>query len=114
MYQYKEIEVFAKKFYQKTTPTLDGLSSILKPSLERYEALENKQKDEFKSLLHSFNRLYAFIIQVCRMFDKDMQKLYVFTKYLTKVLPKTIRRKLILMMNYCLNIINYRKLLMEK
>ena len=88
VYQYKEIEVFAKKFYQKTTPTLDGLSSILKPSLERYEALENKQKDEFKSLLHSFNRLYAFIIQVCRMFDKDMQKLYVFTKYLTKVLPK--------------------------
>ena len=88
VYQYKEIETFAKKFYQKTTPTLDGLSSLLKSSLERYEALEVKQKDEFKSLLHSFNRLYSFIIQVCRMFDKDMQKFYVFTKYLTKVLPK--------------------------
>lgn len=88
VYQYKEVETFAKKFYQKTTPTLDTLSPILKPALERYEALEDKQKDEFKSLLHSFNRLYSFIIQVCRMFDKDMQKLYVFTKYLVKLLPK--------------------------
>ena len=88
VYQYKEVESFAKKFYQKTTPTLDTLSPILKPALERYEALEDKQKDEFKSLLHSFNRLYSFIVQVCRMFDKDMQKLYVFTKYLAKLLPK--------------------------
>lgn len=88
VYQYKEVETFAKKFYQKTTPTLDTLSPILKPTLERYEALEDKQKDEFKSLLHSFNRLYSFIVQVCRMFDKDMQKLYVFTKYLAKLLPK--------------------------
>lgn len=88
VYQYKEVETFAKKFYQKTTPTLDTLSPILKPALERYEALEDKQKDEFKSLLHSFNRLYSFIVQVCRMFDKDMQKLYVFTKYLAKLLPK--------------------------
>lgn len=38
--------------------------------------------------MHSFNRLYSFIVQVCRMFDKDMQKLYVFTKYLVKLLPK--------------------------
>ena len=88
IYQYKEVETFAKKFYQKTTPTLDTLSPILKPTLERYEVLEDKQKDEFKSLLHSFNRLYSFIVQVCRMFDKDMQKLYVFTKYLAKLLPK--------------------------
>ena len=88
VYQYKEVETFAKKFYQKTTPTLDTLSPILKPTLERYEVLEDKQKDEFKSLLHSFNRLYSFIVQVCRMFDKDMQKLYVFTKYLVKLLPK--------------------------
>ncbi len=88
VYQYSEVENFAKKFYQKTTPTLDTLSPILKPAVERYEVLEDKQKDEFKSLLHSFNRIYSFVIQVARMFDKDMQKLYVYTKYLSKLLPK--------------------------
>ena len=88
IYQEAEVEAFAKKFYQKTTPTLDVLSPILKPALERYEVLEDKKKDEFKSLIHSFNRIYSFVIQVARMFDKDMQKLYVYTKFLSKVLPK--------------------------
>ena len=88
VYQEHEIELFAKKFYQKTIPTLDTLSPILTPALERYEILEDKKKDEFKSLLHAFNRTYAFIIQVTRMFDKDIQKLYIFTKYLVKLLHK--------------------------
>ena len=94
VYQDNEVETFAKKFYQKTAPTLDILSPILKPALERYFVLEDKKKDEFKSLIHSFNRIYAFIIQVCRMFDKDIQKLYVFTKYLSKILPKNNNDKI--------------------
>lgn len=93
VYQEHEIELFAKKFYQKTIPTLDTLSPILTPALERYEILEDKKKDEFKSLLHAFNRTYAFIIQVARMFDKDIQKLYIFTKYLAKLLPKNNEEK---------------------
>lgn len=94
VYQEREVEEFAKKFYQKTIPTLSMLSPILKPAVERYEALEDKQKDEFKSLIHGFNRSYSFITQICRMFDKDMQKLYVFTKYLTKLLPKNNSEKI--------------------
>ena len=94
IYQEREVEEFAKKFYQKTVPTLSILSPILKPAIERYEALEDKQKDEFKSLIHGFNRSYSFITQICRMFDKDMQKLYVFTKYLTKLLPKNNSEKI--------------------
>ena len=94
VYQKREVEEFAKKFYQKTIPTLSILSPILKPAIERYEALEDKQKDEFKSLIHGFNRSYSFITQICRMFDKDMQKLYVFTKYLTKLLPKNNSEKI--------------------
>ena len=93
VYQEREVDEFAKKFYQKTMPTLSVLSPILKPAVERYEALEDKQKDEFKSLIHGFNRTYSFITQICRMFDKDMQKLYVFTKYLTKLLPKNNSEK---------------------
>ena len=93
VYQEQEVELFAKKFYQKTIPTLDTLSPILTPALERYEILEDKKKDEFKTLLHVFNRTYAFIIQVTRMFDKDIQKLYIFTKYLAKLLPKNNEEK---------------------
>ena len=94
IYQEIEVEAFAKKFYQKTNPTLDVLSPILRPALDRYEVLEDKKKDEFKSLISTFNRTYAFIIQVCRMFDKDIQKLYVFTKFLSKLLPKNNEDKI--------------------
>lgn len=88
VYQDKEIENFANKFYKKNVPSLDILSPILLPATQRYDALEEDKKDEFKSALYSFVRTYSFIIQVCRMFDKDMQKLYVYAKYLLKLLPK--------------------------
>ena len=88
VYRQSEIENFAKKFYQKTTPLLSALSAALKPSAERYNALEYSKKDEFKTLLHSFVRTYSFIIQVCRMFDRDLQEFYVYAKYLLKILPR--------------------------
>lgn len=88
VYQDKEVEDFANKFYQKTIPSLGVLSPILAPAKQRYEALDGDKKDEFKSALYAFVRTYSFIIQVCRMFDKDMQKLYVYAKYLLKLLPK--------------------------
>lgn len=88
IYQSNEIEKFAEKFYQKTNPTLDVLSRLLKPVTDRYNVLEEEKRNEFKSLLYSFVRTYSFIIQICRIFDKDMQKFFVFAKYLAKVLPK--------------------------
>lgn len=88
VYQDKEVEDFANKFYQKTIPSLGVLSPILAPAKQRYEVLDGDKKDEFKSALYAFVRTYSFIIQVCRMFDKDMQKLYVYAKYLLKLLPR--------------------------
>lgn len=94
VYQEKEVENFAKKFYQKTIPTLQILSPILKPAKERYEVLDSKKKDDFKSLLYAFNRTYSFIVQICRMFDKEMQKFYVYSKYLANALPKNNSEKI--------------------
>lgn len=88
VYQDQEVENFANKFYQKNVPSLGTLSPILLPATQRYDALEEDKKEEFKSALYAFVRTYSFIIQICRMFDKDMQKLYVYTKYLLKLLPK--------------------------
>lgn len=88
VYQDQEVENFANKFYQKNVPSLGTLSPILLPATQRYDALEEEKKEEFKSALYAFVRTYSFIIQVCRMFDKDMQKLYVYAKYLLKLLPK--------------------------
>lgn len=91
VYQESEIEAFAKIFYSgKTQQYADEgkLKAKLQPALDRYNALDDEKKDLFKGTLARFNRIYAFITQVCRMFDKDIHKFSVYAKFLYKFLPK--------------------------
>ena len=88
IYSNKEIENYAKKYYQNKNASLNELANILKPTADKYNNLNNDKKDEFKKLLTQFNRSYAFIIQICRIFDKDLHKFSIFAKYLSTILPK--------------------------
>lgn len=91
VYQGSEIEAFAKIFYSgKTQQYADEgkLKAKLQPAIDRYNALDDEKKDLFKGTLARFNRIYAFITQVCRMFDKDIHKFSVYAKFLYKFLPK--------------------------
>lgn len=91
VYQETEIEAFAKIFYSgKTQQYADEgkLKAKLQPAIDRYNALDDEKKDLFKGTLARFNRIYAFITQVCRMFDKDIHKFSVYAKFLYKFLPK--------------------------
>ena len=38
--------------------------------------------------LASFNRVYAYITQVCRLFDKDIHRFSIYSKFLYTMLPK--------------------------
>ena len=91
VYQTSEIEKFADIYYssdeQKNGDT-GRLQSQLKPAVDRYIALETERKDVFKSTLAMFNRVYAYISQVCRLWDKDIHKFSIYSKYLYLMLPK--------------------------
>ena len=91
VYLESEIEAFAKIFFSNNTQQYadEGkLKAKLQPALDRYNALDDEKKDLFKGTLARFNRIYAFITQVCRMFDKDIHKFSVYAKFLYKFLPK--------------------------
>lgn len=91
LWQTSEIELFAKIYYKTTDQDiidLGKLASSLQPALDRFASKELKQQDEIKTGLFRFVRLYSFITQVCRMFDKDMQKFSVYAKFLLKLIPK--------------------------
>jgi len=60
----------------------------LKPAISRFSELEELAQMEFKSSLTSFVRLYAFITQVIRMYDKELHEFYTYAKFLMKVLPR--------------------------
>lgn len=91
VYQQTEIEQFAKIFYsrkEQAAGDLGKLQSTLNPAKDRYVALEIERQDIFKSTLARFNRIYAFVTQVCRLFDKDIHRFSVYAKLLYAYLPK--------------------------
>lgn len=92
VYQYSEVFQFSEIFFYteiQKEGDLGRLHSYLKPALDRYEALPQEQQDEFKTTLARFNRIYSFITQVCRLFDKELHRFSVYAKFLMKMLPKT-------------------------
>jgi type I restriction enzyme R subunit len=89
IYQTSEVEYFAAVYYSKNDKDVQAvLTSCIKPALDRYIANQNTKREEFKSSLARFVRIYSFIIQICRMYDADMQKFFVYAKFLEKCLPK--------------------------
>lgn len=91
VYQQLEIDKFAKVFFsgnEQKAGDLGKLQSTLNPAVDRYKALEGERQDIFKTTLARFNRIYSFITQVCRLFDKDLHKFSVYAKFLSTYLPK--------------------------
>ena len=96
VYQQLEIDHFAEIFYtdkEQGQGDLGKLQGTIRPALDRFEALEEEKQELFKSTLARFNRIYAFITQVCRLFDKEIHKFSVYAKFLYTMLPKGGRDK---------------------
>ena len=91
VYQDIEINQFADLFFskkQQISGDLGKLQGKIKPALDRFRGLSPERQDVFKSTLARFNRIYAFITQVCRLFDKEIHKFSVYAKFLYMQLPK--------------------------
>ena len=91
LWHQSEVDLFAAIFYKSTAQEaqdLGKLAATLRPALDRFIAKDVKTQDEIKKTLARFVRLYAFITQVCRMFDFKTEKFSVYAKFLLKLLPK--------------------------
>lgn len=87
----EDIEKFIKINYKKgnqTAADLGKMTSLFKPVIARYNDLNEDSRYEFKKAIRNFNKWYSYIIQITRMFDKELHKEYSFTAYLEKLLPK--------------------------
>ena len=76
------------------------LNACIDPAVERFKQLpeENSDKnvigtevtqEDFKNTLQSFNRTYSFLTQIMPFSDIDLEKLFTYTRYLFKKLPRT-------------------------
>ncbi|MBQ8171728.1 MAG: type I restriction endonuclease subunit R [Oscillospiraceae bacterium] len=91
VYQQIEINSFADVWYSSSSQEYGDMGKLkakMQPALDRYMALDDEKKDIFKSTLARFNRIYSFVTQVCRLFDKELHKFSIYAKFLATMLPK--------------------------
>ncbi len=82
----KFCEVYLKKGPQ-TAADMGRLASILKPAVDNYNAMSEDKRFEVRDTVRHFNRAYSYVVQIVRMFDKDLHRYYLFTEYLWRLIP---------------------------
>ena len=94
VYREEEIRRYAELYFspgEQQDGDLGKLQGALRPAIERYSALSEEERNTFKPALARFNRIYSFITQVCRLFDRDIHRFSVYAKALYAFLPKDAR-----------------------
>ncbi len=88
VYEVSEIEAVAEVYYDETDSgvALRRIEPKLQPAVDRWCALDDTPKREFKMLLRKFLRSYSFITQMISLGDKDLHRLFVYAGFLVKKL----------------------------
>ena len=94
IYTKEDINRFCEVFYDKSKG--DGeLHPYLDRVVDNWKRIEEEEKrEEFRSTLQSYIRLYGYVSQIIKFEDLELEKLFIFLKYLNKKLPKRERDKL--------------------
>ena len=72
---------------RKANKIQSAITNALLPIQQKYNALNQEQRYQFRKLCRSFVKWYGYITQITRMFDKQMHNEYVFCSYLAKIVP---------------------------
>lgn len=85
-----EVHRFADQFFKGDLTTQDRLvlEGTVRLAVERFVLDEDEaQQEEFRQLLKSFLRFYAFVAQVVSLNDVWLEKLYAYASWLSRLLP---------------------------
>lgn len=88
----QEIHAFCAVYFQpKRKASVQDhakMNSILEQAVDRFNALDEDEQDEYKKLLVAFRNLYGFLSQVIPYQDSDLEKLYTYLRFLLAKLPR--------------------------
>ena len=88
VYEASEVEAVAATYFEELDPgrVLSRVESRLAPAVDRWCALDDTPKREFKALLRKFLRSYSFITQMISLGDEGLHRLFVYAGFLIKKL----------------------------
>jgi type I restriction enzyme R subunit len=92
----EDVEKFNKIYYKKNQSDTDlgKIASQFTPLLNTFVGLSEDDQFKFKKAVKNFVKWYAYITQITRLFDRELQKEYNYLKYLSKVLPNKPTEKI--------------------
>ena len=83
VYTDEDVKAFTRAYFGDK-PTQDRLYAALAPAAERFADLRVEERRDFRGLVTDYVRLYSFLAQVITFLDADLEKLYVFARYLRR------------------------------
>jgi type I restriction enzyme R subunit len=86
VYTDTDVKAFAIIYFDRKA-TQDRLYAALAPLVERFKGMIEDERRDFRGQLADYVRLYAFLSQVLPFADTDLERLYVFARYLRRLLP---------------------------
>jgi len=81
-------EIYSRPGFKGTEKDHGKLYGVIDPIVERFKTLEEEEQEDFKSTVTSFRNLYGFMSQIIPFQDSDLEKLYIFSRFLLARLPK--------------------------
>jgi type I restriction enzyme R subunit len=91
-YTGEDIDRFATLYLtaEDSTVALPQLHVLVDPVVERFKAAAEADQADFRKALRDYVRLYAFLAQTVRFEDADLEKLYLFGRFLSRKLPRQV------------------------
>lgn len=85
---YETSEAVAEAYFDEPDPNavLRKIEPKLQPAVDRWRALDDTPKREFKALLRKFLRSYSFVAQMVALGDRNLHRLLVYGGFLVKKL----------------------------
>lgn len=105
-----QVEEFCKVFFDPNETDDHKIHPIIDVVVNQYnEKLDDDQKEEYKSKIQSFIRLYTYISQISPFTEVDWEKHFVFLRFLNKKLPKGVVERI-----YLVDIVDLDSLRIQK
>lgn len=95
IYLSEEVERFCNVYFKpkqrQSAADHQAMNAALDPAVSRFSLFQKEDEDEaemWRKKLRTLRNLYAFLSQIIPYQDSDLEKLYVFLRYLCSKLPK--------------------------
>lgn len=85
IFDMSDVETFVKS-WKKNVPQAK-LHSILSPVVNEFKQQDKKDQVGFKKTLRRYQSIYSFMSQLIPFSDVNLEKIYIFNKFLNKKLP---------------------------